>query len=221
MCAYLEKFCVAENTNIGKGLITGSIRPAGRQDVTVSITGLDFNTPDTLVQEYIQKFGGHVLSNCVIYSKFNDGPFSGKYTGERKYQVNFTDLKRHMGTYHYLDGARIRIFYRGNIKTCGRCHKSAHDCPGGAIAKICEENGGGRLSLADHMRKIWSEIGFSPQSFELPDSVNDVHDIPISNLVNFDNSGKATNQAANNEVIEDRVWPGQTQSEAVPANCIG
>ena len=126
-----------------------------------------------------------------------------------------------MGTYHYLDGARIRIFYRGNIKTCGRCHKSAHDCPGGAIAKICEENGGGRLSLADHMRKIWSEIGFSPQSFELPDSVNDVHDIPISNLVNFDNSGKATNQAANNEVIEDRAGPGQTQSEAVPANCIG
>ena len=81
----LDKFCVSENISVGKGIITGSIRPAGRQNVTVTITGLDFNTPDTLVHDYIQKFGGQVLNKKVIYSKFSDGPFSGKYTGERKY----------------------------------------------------------------------------------------------------------------------------------------
>ena len=185
----LDKFCVMENINIGKGLVTGAIRPAGRQDVIVSISGLDFNTPDTLVHEYIQKFGGHISTNSVNYSRFSEGPFCGKYTGERKYRVNFTDLKRHMGTYHYLDGARVRIFYRGNIKTCGRCHKSAHNCPGGALAKICEEKGGHRVSLADHMRKVWTEIDFSPTSFELPDSVDEVRDIPISELSNNEQSG--------------------------------
>ena len=123
-----------------------------------------------------------------------------------------------MGTYHYLDGARVRVFYRGNIKTCGRCHKSAHECPGGALAKICEEKGGVRLSLADHMRKTWSEIGFQPQSFKLPDSVDEVHDIPISDLLHFENSAKATDQSASN-AGKDRVELGHTQP--VSENCTG
>ena len=182
----LDKFCVSENISVGKGIITGSIRPAGRQNVTVTITGLDFNTPDTLVHDYIQKFGGQVLNKKVIYSKFSDGPFSGKYTGERKYQVNFTDAKRHMGTYHFLDGARVRVYYKGNIKTCGRCHSSAYHCPGGALAKICEEKGGARITLIDHMKKLWSEINFSPNSFELPESVDHEQDLPISNMTSFE-----------------------------------
>ena len=69
--------------------MTSSIRPAGRREVTVNVTGLDFNTPDSLIIDYIRKFGGIMASNNVIYDKYLDGPFKGKYNGNRKYLVDF------------------------------------------------------------------------------------------------------------------------------------
>ena len=115
--------CKVEGIKVGKGIITGQIRPAGRKDVTLTASGLDFNTPDSLVFEYIQKFGGVVISNQVLYSRFSEGPFKGKYNGERIYQVDFTNSTRSMGTYHWLDGSRVRIFYRGNETRTTRSNK--------------------------------------------------------------------------------------------------
>ena len=85
----LERFCRVEGINVTKGVMTSMIRPAGRSDVTVSVSGLDFNTPDSLMFEYIKKFGGIIISNSVIYTKKSDGPFKGKFSGEKKYQVDF------------------------------------------------------------------------------------------------------------------------------------
>ena len=36
-------------------------------DVMLTIQGLDFNTPDGLVMEYIKKFGGELVSRDVVY----------------------------------------------------------------------------------------------------------------------------------------------------------
>ena len=176
----LARFCRPESIKVSKGVITTMIRPAGRRDVTVSVNGLDFNTPDSLVLDYFKAFGGKVMNNSIIYSKFTEGPFKGKYTGERKYQVDFMNAKP-MGTYHYLDGCRIKIFYRGNIKTCGRCHETAQSCPGEGLANQCHEAGGPRVTLVEHMRKIWALIGFKPSNFTLPDDqINDnEYDRPI------------------------------------------
>ena len=126
-----------------------------------------------LIQHTIITFSletGTILNVNVIYCKFSEGPFKGKFNGERRYQVDFTDSSRTMGTYHFLDGAKIRVFYRGNTKTCGRCHKTARDCLGAGIARECEDQGGVRVHLADHMKHLWAEIDFNPTSFELPDS---------------------------------------------------
>ena len=75
----LERFCRVEGI---KGVMTSMIKPAGRNDVTLSVMGLDFNTPDSLMIEYIQKFGGVIISNSVIYGKNTEGPFKGKSSGE-------------------------------------------------------------------------------------------------------------------------------------------
>ena len=71
----LERFCRVEGINVSKGVMTSMIKPAGRNDVTLSVIGLDFNTPDSLMIEYIQKFGGIINSNSVIYGKHTEGPF--------------------------------------------------------------------------------------------------------------------------------------------------
>ena len=165
----LEQFCRDDNIKVTEGVMTGSIRPAGRKDVTVTVCGLDFNTPDTFVFQYLSKFG-RVANQKVIYSKYTEGPFRGKYNGDRKYNVDFSgDSSQPMGTYHIIDGTKTRIFYRGNIKTCGRCHRFAYNCPGEGIARVCEENNGDRIKLSDWMKELWKKVDFTPDTFELVD----------------------------------------------------
>lgn len=170
----LHRFCRREIFQVCRGVNTRNIRPAGRPDVTVTVIGLDYNTPDSLVQEYITKFGGKLISNSVIYGRHGEGPFKGKVNGERKYQVDFTSSTKSMGTYHYLDGERLRVYYMGNDKTCGRCHTDSSVCPGGGIAKDCHEMGGNRTDLIDHMKKLWEIINFNPTTFTLPEKEEDL-----------------------------------------------
>jgi hypothetical protein len=200
----VEKFCKDVNIKVNSDVITGMIRPAGRTDVTVSIIGLDFNTPDTFVIEYLSKFG-IVKSKSVIYSKFEEGPFKGKFNGERRYQVDFSGSRRHMGTYHLIDNSKVRVFYRGNMKTCGRCHKFARDCAGGGLARECDAGGGQRVMLSEHMRRLWIEIDFVPSSFALDsENVQDVtdniiNDAPVLNDKKFP-SNFARQEPSENEI---------------------
>ena len=169
----LEQFCLYESLEVEKGVKTNFIRPAGRKDVEVSIAGLGFNTPDSLIQDYITKFGGRLVTNDVIYGKFGTGLFKGKLNGVRKYQVDFTEAKLEMGTFHILDGSKVKIFYRGNRATCGWCHADGSKCPGGARAKDCKESGTEQVHIQDHMKTLWSKIGFDPQHFEMSEAVYD------------------------------------------------
>ena len=162
----LDRFCKEESIKVNKDIRTGRIRPAGKTDVTVTICGLDFNTPDSFVFDYLNKFG-QVVKREVIYSKYSEGPLKGKYNGERKYQVDFSKSSLAMGTYHIIDSSKVRVFYMGNKKTCGRCHQFAGTCPGGGMAKECEEKEGPRVILVEHMKKVWDMIQFKPANFEL------------------------------------------------------
>ena len=117
---------------------TGFIRKAGRPEVVVTVSGLDFNTPDQFVIEYLNKFG-NVLNKQPIYCKGTEGFMMNKYNGTRKYLVDFSQSIMYMGSYHFLDGEVVKISYRGNVETCGRCHKSAKKCPGGGKKKECRE----------------------------------------------------------------------------------
>ena len=169
----LERFCKDINIKLSDGVMTSMIRPAGKKDVTVTVSGLDFNTPDSFVTDYLNKFG-EVMTNNVIYSKFDKGPFAGKFNGDRKYQVDFSKASRCMGTYHLIDGNKVRVFYRGNKKSCGKCHKFMNECPAQDTAKNCPLD---RVLLSDHMKYLWEEISFVPIAFELEEEekIEDVH----------------------------------------------
>ena len=150
----LDRYCKDMVIRVNSSVNTGMIRPAGKTEVTVTIAGLDFNTPDTLVLDYLSMFG-IVKKQSVIYSEYTDGPFRGKKNGERKYQVDFGNCKLHMGTYHIIDNCRVRIFYRGNRKTCGRCHQFANNCVGGGLAKIAKLG----VGLESPLLNIWNHCG--------------------------------------------------------------
>ena len=73
------------------------------------------------------------------------------------------------------------------IKLVDDAIKPQENCLGLGIAKDCEEAGGQRVNLSDHMRQVWSEIGFNPTSFSLPDTedTENVADKPILEGTNF------------------------------------
>ena len=185
----LDRFCRSEAIRINKNVKTRFIRPAGKKEVSVKVSGLDFNTPDSYVLEYLQKFG-KVVSDSVIYDKYKEGPFSGKFNGDRKYSIDFTSSNINMGTFHIIDGARVKIFYIGNKKTCARCHLTADQCPGEAQAAQCEDVGGARISLLDHMKRLWELVDFRPVDFELDADESELEtnfggDVQICNKTSF------------------------------------
>ena len=217
----LDKFCMDEKIKVGNGVYTGSIHPAGRRDVTVTVSGLNWNTPDSLVMEYIRKFGGELVTEEVIYSKHGgEGPLAGMKNGDRKYQAIFNGTK--MGTFHFIDGERVKIYYRGNTKTCGYCQSTADTCAGAGLAKECKNKGGKKVDLADHMRTVWKKIGFSPTSFTLPEALDTEteYDVTVKEAPSFNYSAGKKSDLSDVDLkkvtgVEVRNFPDTLQDEEV------
>ena len=180
----LSRYCKDESFKINDTVRTGTIRQMDKSEVTVCIKGLNFNTPDSLVIEYLNKHG-KVISDKVIYEVALDGPLKGLKNGTRKYKVDFC-RGINLGTYHILDGARIEVRYPGQRRTCGRCHKtSSSGCPGNGIGKVCQEKGGSKVRLNDFMIEHWNAIGFVPADFATNNDLEDEKDIEIKETNDF------------------------------------
>ena len=107
----MHQFCKDECYRLTTGVKTGTIRPMDRKEVEVVIKGLNLNTPDTLVIEYLNLFG-KVVKKVAVYLKHREGPIEGLKNGDRKYLMDFTG-GRNLGTYHIVDGANVHISYSG------------------------------------------------------------------------------------------------------------
>ena len=71
--------------------MTSSIRPAGKTSVRVNILGLDFNTPNSFVLEYLGKFGT-ILSPTRWSTVFSTKGHSKSSIMEREYtRLTFQD----------------------------------------------------------------------------------------------------------------------------------
>ena len=162
----LEKFISEETREVGEDLVVTQVRPAIRREVSALVCGLPFNVSDSQVKNYFESFGGKFVKEEAIYGVHKEGPWKNKYNGERRYKVDFSQQKLPMGTYHLIGGFKVRILYPGNLKTCGRCHKSPTSCVGGGVASVCAEREGVRVPLISHMQQLWSKIGFFPDCNE-------------------------------------------------------
>ena len=158
--------------------------------------GLPFNTPDSLVVDYLNHHGVVSDSSAVVYDKFNDGPFKGKLNGVRKYLVDFTrGARTNMGSYHIVDGARVHVSYPGQRRTCGRCHRTGVTCPAGGLAKKCEEMGGEAGSLVAAMRTHWEAIGYTPGKGGVKEDVEE-------DKVGVDKGGEKEEEKVEEEKVE-------------------
>ena len=173
----LSKYCRDECFRVAPGVKTALIKPMDNKEVIVTIKGININTPDTLVFSYLSHFG-KLVSQKVLYDTEKDGPLEGLKNGDRKFKMDFSG-GRDMGTFHLVDGANVIVSYAGQRKTCGRCHGDSRSCPGGGWARSCDQKGGSRVELRDHMRQLWSNIGFNPDKFESDRASDDAADLDV------------------------------------------
>ena len=149
----LLQFCRQDCFRLAAGVKTGIIRPKNKKEVEVLVRGLDIDTPDGAVIQYFSHFGTMVRHE-VVHVKYEKGPFSGLKNGDRKYLMDFSE-GQNMGSYHLIDGAFTTVSYFGQRRTCGRCQGTASTCPGEGTAKVCEERGGMKVAIKDHMKALW------------------------------------------------------------------
>ena len=148
-----------------EGIRTGIIRPAGKKELSVTIHGLHPNTKDQAVVKYMSAHGKVSTTDKVIHHVYPGAPGSticaGKLNGNRTYMVEVT---KPMGSYHIIDGEKVSVKYRGQDKTCARCHKTESACPGKAMARDCTSD---RVLLSTHMEEHWVKVEYRPDTQSL------------------------------------------------------
>ena len=149
-----------ESYVLKEGVQTSIIRPAGKKEVSVLVSGLHPNTKDQAVIRYLAAHGKVSPSDPAIHHVYPGRPgtslLAGKLNGNRSYMV---DISKHMGSFHIIDGEKVSIRYRGQTRTCARCHQLETQCPGKAIAKECTAQ---RLLLSTHMEEHWKTVSYVP-----------------------------------------------------------
>jgi hypothetical protein len=86
------------------------------------------------------------------------------------------EVTKPMGSYHIIDGEKVSLRYRGQIRTCARCHHTEKECSGKGVARDCKED---RVLLSNHMEKHWRDIGFIPDSNSTADIEEEEFEIQI------------------------------------------
>ena len=99
----------SECFEVKQSFMTGIIRPAGKKEQSVTISGLHPNTKDQAVVKYLSGHGKVSTSDKVIHHVFPGTLGSslcvGKLNGNRTYMVEIT---KPMGSYHIIDGGKVQ-----------------------------------------------------------------------------------------------------------------
>ena len=157
-----ERFCGGEIKRLSQNLSIVNVSQEVKRVVTMRVIGLPFNAPDSIVEEYVEMFGGQV-KGAPRMGVYTEGPWRGQWNGDRIFNVNMGDQKTPMGSFHLIKGCKVKIVYQGNVPTCGRCHGPPNKCPGRGVARECKEKGGPWVPLMVHMRKLWDFLDSPPK----------------------------------------------------------
>ena len=167
----LQRFCKYEVFEVtDSGIRSTLVKPAGKKEVVINMKGIHTNTRDSVVLDYLAKFGKTVTSK-VVYGVFHEGPLKGIRNGDRAYKLEIKPGEN-IGSFHVLDGQKVSLRYPGQQQTCGRCHGTPRNCKGGGIAKKCEAQGGVRIEFTDYILEVWRKIGYSPSEADLDPALN-------------------------------------------------
>ena len=188
LCGF-DQFVVTES-----GIRAVMIKPSGKREVMVTMKGIHPNTSDSVVMDYLNKFG-KISSNRVSYGAFGEGPLKGIRNGDRGYKVE-TRAGINIPTYHVIDGNRVTVRYAGQQPTCARCHQVPGQCKGKGVAKKCDAEGGKKVDFLDYIYDLWARIGHNPSEPVLEEGLTEGHeeDTQLQSQGTAGNSGQDPSQ---------------------------
>ena len=167
----LQQFCRYDAFEVtSSGIRSTMVKPVGKKEVVVTLRGVHPNSRDTVVMNYLSKFG-KMVTNKVVHEVFGTGPLKGLKNGNRSYKIEIKPGDN-IGSYHVIDGQKVSLRYSGQQQTCGRCHQTPNQCIGRGIARECDAKGGLKIEFSDYIKELWAEIGYSPNSADLNASLN-------------------------------------------------
>ena len=99
----LHQFCRYDAFEVtSTGVRSTIVKPVGKKEVVVSLRGVHPNTRDTVVMNYLSKFGKMVTSK-VVHEVFAAGPLKGLKNGNRAYKMEIKP-GGNLENYHVIDG---------------------------------------------------------------------------------------------------------------------
>ena len=162
----IENFCRYDVLQVTEsGIRSTLVKPAGKREVVVTVKGIHPNTRDTVVLDYLSKFG-KIVTTKVVHGVFQVGPLKDMKNGDRLYKLEVKPGEN-VGSYHVIEGQKVSLRYAGQQQTCGRCHETPQKCKGRGIARKCEAEGGVRIEFSDYIFSLWKKIGYSPDNEDL------------------------------------------------------
>ena len=171
----LDRFCRYESFQVtDSGIRSTMVKPASKKEVIVNLKGVHPNTRDSVVVEYLSKFG-KLSTSKVVYGLFTDGPLKGIRNGDRAYKVEIKP-GMNIGSYHLIEGQKISLRYQGQQQTCGRCHETSRKCKGGGMARKCQDEGGLKVEFSKYISDLWRTIGYTPSKEHLGLGLDEVED---------------------------------------------
>ena len=158
-----ENFLNLPSFDIRDGLRTKFYRPHHRKDTLVTISWLDLETPDDLINHIFGHFG-KVKSNVQwvkIKQEENESPvaklLNNILSGERQIWM---EIDKPIPSYASIDGRKVKIYHPGQRRTCARCQKTADHCPGKSNAKLCDESNGIKVNVEGVWKDILMGVGY-------------------------------------------------------------
>ena len=111
-----DQFCSQETQYVSESVRIVSVKPDSSRIIKMRLVGLYFNTPDSLISDYVNQFGIKLVNTSPSMDTYKEGPWKGQLNGDRVYQAEVHSQKLPMGSYHILDGARVKVIYPGNSR---------------------------------------------------------------------------------------------------------
>ena len=83
----VENFCRYDVFELSEnGVRSIMVTPAGKKEGVVTLKGIHPNTRDSMVLDYLSKFG-KIVSTKAVHGIFSSGPLRGMKNGDRSYKV--------------------------------------------------------------------------------------------------------------------------------------
>ena len=115
--------------------------PGKKPKILITIAGLEYDTKDTVVLDYVKKIA-KTEHQTIYRSKYRNGDLKGLFKGKRTTYINEFIQPEKIGSYHFIDGQQVRIFYAGMIQSCGWCYCPRVMCKNEAEFTECKKPGG-------------------------------------------------------------------------------